>query len=656
MEESMAQAYRTFGSFILFKEFLADELGHLYRAAEFDNEGIKRTVWLRVFDGPHVPTQDLLGSMETANRVGEILQAANVAGNPVMFEENGVPALAWDYLASQPLARVLDKVREEGFPVPVDNALLILEKLSLALSAALTVELDGSPMAHGFLHPGLIVVSNDGEGLVAGFGAANQLLGLIEHPEAADRTVPYLAPEVVITRTASRRGDVYSLGAILYQLLTAEPLPSQPDARPGVLDKAQLAYDEQPIPDDIKSLLERALAARPEERFSSAADFKKELDKLLYGGAYSPTTFNLALFMDRLFRSEIEEEESDREAEAAVNVEDYIRPEPEPEPEPEEEEIFAEPPPPAGPSKGLFIGIGAAAIAVLAVVIFIVVGGREPTSRAAPTPTPEEIAAREEAERQKIQEMVDRQLQELLIKKEEEIRAELEQGQQKIAELEAKLRDAEKKPPPGQDASAAAKRRQELQRQLEAEKKAQEEQRKKAEEEKQRLIDQARKRAEAAAAAARKATPTPAPAVPKPQPTRVARVEEPTREPTAVPAQPTEIPRPPAAQPAATITENMFLDPSQVDTLPMVLKQQQVVWSRMALHSRRRGVIILQATVNASGKVEDVKVLRADTDGFGIPQSAMEAVRKYLFKPATKNGVKVKTLATVTIPYHFRSR
>ena len=62
------------------------------------------------------------------------------------------------------------------------------------------------------------------------------------------------------------------------------------------------AYDDEAVPNDIRALLTKSLSSRPRERFSSASDFKKELDRLLYGGAYSPTTFNLALFMDRLFR------------------------------------------------------------------------------------------------------------------------------------------------------------------------------------------------------------------------------------------------------------------------------------------------------------------------------------------------------------------
>jgi len=655
----MAEAYRTFGSYILFSEALADEIGHLYRAGEFDRSGVRRTVWLRVFDAPGTPSQDLLERFDAGNQIGEILQSSNIVGNPVYFAHGGTPAAACDHLASQPLSRVLAKVHEEGFPIPVDNALLIMEKLSLSLSAALAVEVSGSSLVHGFLHPALIFVTNDGEGLVSGFGVADQLLGLIDQPGAGEAIQPYLAPEILMTRNPSRSGDVYSLGAILYHLLTAEPLPAAPEARAGVLDRAELAYDEQLIPEDIKGLLARTLATRPEDRFSSAADFKKELDKLLYGGAYSPTTFNLALFMDRLFRSEIEIEERERTDEAGIDVTSYLQPEPAPEPV----EVATPPPPVAAASqrKGLFIGVAAGLLVVAAVVVVFLIGRGPSGSAATPTPTPEEVAAQREAEAAKLKAMVEAELQRMMAEKEEEITAELVERQGKIDELQKKLRDLERSQrQKGATESAAAKRNREaLQQQLAAEEEAKVERERKLEEERQRALEEARRKALAAAQTAQQqARPTSATPI---LGTTASQTAVPPTEGPAVP-EPTEVarleptPEPVSDQPDTVITENMFLEPSQVDSLPAVLRDQAVIWTRGALSSRRRGVIILQATVTANGKVEDVKVLRADHGGFGIPQSASSAVQKYLFKPATKNGVKVKSYATVTIPYRFQTR
>jgi protein TonB len=102
-----------------------------------------------------------------------------------------------------------------------------------------------------------------------------------------------------------------------------------------------------------------------------------------------------------------------------------------------------------------------------------------------------------------------------------------------------------------------------------------------------------------------------------------------------------------------TILTNTFVAPPETDSLPVVIKKHPVEWTAAAQRSRRQGVIILQATVNADGLVDAVKVLRADDTGFGIPEAAVAAAKQYRFKPGMKDGVRIKTFATITQPYRF---
>jgi TonB family protein len=630
----MAEAYRRFASFLRFKEVLSDPLGHLDRAGEFNVAGLHRAVWLRIFDRPSIPTEDVISAFERAQKIADTIQSTSLPSGATYVVDEGTPALAIDYAASQPLTRVFDRVTQEQFPTPVDNALLITDKIALALSATLTAEVDGDRVVHGFLHPGLIFVSSDGEVAVSAFGVAEQLLALIDDTESANHILPYLAPEVLQTRAPSRRGDVYSLGATLFQLLTGRPLPKEPEDRVQTIDAAKLAYEDAPIPDDIKQLLQRTLAPRPEKRFASAADFKQELDRLLYGGAYSPTTFNLALFMDRLFRTEIEADESALAKEMAIDVGPYLAPSVEP-----ASERAAKESPSLRFGQPLWIGIGVVAAIAIAAILWFSVGRGPAGTPPTPTPTAEEIAAQRLEQEARMRELAEGLVAEMMAEKEEEIRQELLDRQAKIDELQRRLADSERRGRQGQELSSADVRRQEeLQRQIAAEEEAQrqlESERLQAAEEAQRKA-MAHQTATAAADAVAIATPTPPPPLPTAVPTSA-----PTSIPTAV---------------MKTVEENSFVDPSEVDSLPVVIKESPVTWPRAALHSQRHGVVILRATVTAGGTVEDLEVLRADHEGFGIPQAVMDAVMEYRFKPATKNGVLVKTHATVTKPYRFVTR
>ncbi len=640
----MARAFKVFASYLLFKEVLDDPLGHLYRAGEFDAGGVKRLVWLRVFDRSQVSAGDVIAAFDRASSIASVLQSANVAAGVNCVADDGTPAMACEYVSSQPLSMVFQRVADERFPIPVDNALLIVEKIALALSGALAVEVDGGRVMHGFLHPGLIFVTNDGAGVVSGFGFGAQLLALIDDDSSKELVHPYLAPEVLLTRTASRHGDVYSLGAILFHLLSGSALPAHPEKRPQAISGAHLAYEDEPLPEDIKALLLRALADRPEERFSSAPDFKKELDRLLYGGAYSPTTFNLALFMDRLFRSEIEIEEVARAEETVVDVTPYLAPVVKPTLEP-----LIEAETDAGPQDGsrrsLWIGIGATAavFAAAAVTVFMMTRGPD-TPQVPPTPTAAEVASQRQAQEEKMRELAQGLVAEMMAEKEEEIRKELLDRQTKIEDLQKKLQASERRAKQGQATSEEQSRREELQQQIAAEEEAQRIRETELEAERQRAAEEARSQAAA-------------------HQTATAVVEDESRR--AAAANPTPVP--PVTESASALTpasttdsntaaqgeENAVVDLTELDSVPVVIREQEVEWPRAARFSKRQGVVIVQATVDTEGLVEDVMVLRADDEEFGITQAVIDAVMQYRFKPGTKNGVPVKTYATVTKAYRF---
>ncbi|MCG6962456.1 MAG: TonB family protein [Acidobacteria bacterium] len=626
----MAPTYSTFGPYILFKEVLADELGHIYRAGELVKGTLGRTAWLRVFDRAAVPQAELGNRLDDANRVGETLQAANVGAHSRFSVHDGTTCNAWDYAPGQPLTAVLRKVQEEGFPVPVDNALLIMEKLSLALSAGLAVDMGGAPLVHGFLHPGTIIITNDGEGLVSGFVVGTGLLGLLDDGAANPACAPYLAPEILTTRTPSSRGDVYSLGAILFHLLTGKPLPADPQQRREVVTGAHLAFDEEPVPKDIMAVLSRALADRPEERFSSAADFKKELDKLLYGGAYSPTTFNLALFMDRLFRTEIEAEERERLTEADLDVTPYVRPEP----LVEEQEQAPESRPGRGGGKGPWIGIAAAVVVVAAVGAWFIFGRGPATPPPPPTPTPEQVLAQRRAQQAQVQALVQQQVTQLMAEREGQIRKELLGRQDEINRLQKRLKEVEKS---GGATANTRRQREQIQRQIAAAEKAKQNQEQALQQERQKAIEEAKRRVQATA--------VPATA------TATAVVVAPTAAPTSPPA-PTATPIPPTPTPAVREGEIVAGGPGVRE--PVLIKRVTPSYPPVAQRMQFEGEVTLRALVGIDGSVENVQILEATHPGIGFEKAAEDSVRQWRYRPATKSGVKVRVWVRIRIPFRLR--
>jgi TonB family protein len=638
----MPDAYSTFGKYLLLKRRSQDGLGTLWRAGEMERTGFKRIVWLRRFDQPGLDRAALTVDLATANQLASSLRATNVVRNATYGSEGGTPFLAWDYVPAQPLDRLLTRVVEEQFPIAIDNALLIVEKVAAALASASAVDARGEPLIHGFLVPNLVVVGNDGEAMVGGFGLSRGLRANLDRAAVRKAVEAYLAPEVLAGQPSDARSDVYSLGALLYHLLTGGALPGDPAERAGALERPQMAFDEGAVPQDVLAVLRKTLAARTEDRYVSPAEFKRELERLLYGGAYSPTTFNLALFMDRLYRGEIEDEDRELERERGLDVGPYYQP---PRVEP------AQPPPPAAQEKKpgrtvLYAAIGGAVV-LLSVIGYLLI------SRPAAPP-----AVDQEAQKRMLQDLVNTQVAQALREKEDQLRRELEAEKAKTEELRKQI-EKQKQGPSAGARQGSTEEQQRLQRELAA----REAEQKRKEEElvrlRQQQADEAKTRDVQAPAALKAVPPTVPPVVPTSPPPVT---PTPAVQATPPPAAPTPPPVPAAvAQPASQapvtggpgsgVREGDLVEMTGDVVAPEPIYNPRPLYPSVAERQRVSGVVLLEVLVDENGAVRDVKVLRGVKPDFGLDAAAAAAVRTWRYKPARKAGVRVKVRINVAVTF-----
>ena len=198
--------------------------------------------------------------------------------------------IAMEYVEGGDLEGLLTRLREENRPVPLAVALAILRRMCAGLDAAHTaVDIHGRRLdiVHRDVKPANVLLSHAGAVKIADFGiakAAHQL----HHSEIgiARGTIAFMAPEQRMGRAVDARADVFSVGAVAYELLAGiqvdldlERLLQQgPQGWPHLPPLCNLRPD---APAALVELVFRALAFDPEARPASCAVLEEELGAIV---------------------------------------------------------------------------------------------------------------------------------------------------------------------------------------------------------------------------------------------------------------------------------------------------------------------------------------------------------------------------------------
>ncbi|HEX9731587.1 MAG TPA: TonB family protein [Thermoanaerobaculia bacterium] len=638
-----------FGKYLLLKKLTEDPLGETFRAGLLGVQGLEHVALLRVFNGPGLDGQRLWEASRDRQGIQSALRSPNLGEGRDMGEVQGIPYVAYDYVSGKNLAALLEQAAKKRHYIPAEHALLITERVALALAAAGENRFGGARILHGFLVPQLTMISNEGETRLLGFEVAPALRGFASNPVIRQHFGRYLAPEVLAAAPPHKADDVYSLGVLLFELLTGRPLP--PPAADGygsVIDQGTLAAEQEPIPEALRGLVKKSLLARG-ERPDDVVAWHKALNTWMFEAKYNPTTFNLAFFMHNLFRQEIERENQEIEVEKTLPL-PVGRPEPEPAvtapvplaPPPAAPPPFAAPREdtgvrsektadfvpeyarePAGAKTGLFVGVAVALAIAAAIAGYFWWSGRQGAPQeqrqvATPPPVvvpPPEPAVPEGPSPEEIQDQIRDLVEQETSGMEEALRAQYER---QLEDLENQLSETK--------AAAERRRQQELERQRKAEEEARlEEQRKAAEAEAARLAAEKKAAEEAAAEAARLAAPPP-------------------------PPPPPPLPPPPPPPPPPQVRRGDLVEMGPGVVAPQV-QRLEPRFPEMARRLRKPGATVtVKVLIDETGRPLEVEQV-GEKVGFGFDTEAIQAVRKATFKPATKGGVPVKIWYVLNVQF-----
>ncbi|MCW2970166.1 MAG: serine/threonine protein kinase [Solirubrobacterales bacterium] len=177
--------------------------------------------------------------------------------------------------------RSLSEVLREDAPLQPARAAAIASRVAGALAAA-----HAAGIIHRDVKPGNVMLADDGAVKVLDFGIARSLDGsTLTQNAAVLGTAGYMAPEQALGERADERSDIYSLGCLLYALLTGSP-PFSGDAAAAVAHQHVNSAPRPPsagnraVSPALDALVMQMLAKSPDARPQSAAELQHRLDAL----------------------------------------------------------------------------------------------------------------------------------------------------------------------------------------------------------------------------------------------------------------------------------------------------------------------------------------------------------------------------------------
>ena len=259
-------------------------MGEVYRAADprLGREVAIKVVSERLFDDPRA-----LGRLQREARTVASLSHPNIVGVHDIGVERDVTFIVMELLDGDALDRCIGRA-----PLPWKRSLEIAASVADALAAA-----HEKGVVHRDLKPANIFVTRDGRVKILDFGLAKQnpfrpgqhtaATGLPEtEPGVALGTVGYMSPEQVKGEPADARSDIFSLGCVLYEMVSGQRAfqgGTSPEILAAILrDHPRPASESNgQVPAHVSAVVQRCLEKDPEQRFQSARDLAFSLRQIL---------------------------------------------------------------------------------------------------------------------------------------------------------------------------------------------------------------------------------------------------------------------------------------------------------------------------------------------------------------------------------------
>jgi eukaryotic-like serine/threonine-protein kinase len=251
-----------------------------------EDQELGRRVAIKILNDRHAGDDQFVERFRREAKNAAALSHPNIVSIYDRGEAEGTYYIAMEYLEGRSLKELIVARGPAPTAIAIDYARQILAALRFA---------HRNGIVHRDIKPHNIVVDAEGRVKVTDFGIARAGTSQMTEVGSIIGTAQYLSPEQAKGAPVDQTSDLYSLGVVLYELLTGE-VPFAGDTPVEIAMKHISAKPEPPstlnpdIPGDLDLVVTRALAKTPAERYQSADEMDRDLERVARGAAVSRET------------------------------------------------------------------------------------------------------------------------------------------------------------------------------------------------------------------------------------------------------------------------------------------------------------------------------------------------------------------------------
>ncbi len=281
------------GRYRILRKLGSGGMANVYLA---EDEELGRRVAIKILNDRHANDDQFVERFRREAKNAAGLSHPNIVSIYDRGEAEGTYYIAMEYLEGRSLK---ERIVAEG-PLPIASAIEIARQILRAVGFA-----HRRQIVHRDIKPHNVLLVQDGPGdgderfKVTDFGISRTATSQMTEAGSIVGTAQYLSPEQARGAPVDQRSDIYSVGIVLYELLTGK-LPFTGETPLEIAMKHLSEIPKAPselrpeIPTDLDMIVLRALAKDPADRFESAEEMERELARVAGGGGVTAETADAA--------------------------------------------------------------------------------------------------------------------------------------------------------------------------------------------------------------------------------------------------------------------------------------------------------------------------------------------------------------------------